>query len=302
MSGRPYAGSSDLRTLQDFNAAMWQAHGGVGWMHVGDIPHRIYNALGRRGFHPSEVVRIWETNGVVAGWAMIWPRSGGIEVQVPPDSPQLAVEAGLWACEAVVAVGEQHGHHAKSIVMDVVESEPNMVDLATGIGMAVDQREGSYIVTRQAIDRPPQVHLPRSYSVRAARGVGDAAALAGVHSSAFNSDWTAESYARVMESPGYEPSREIVVVAPDGSFAGFCIIWMDHENHIGMFEPVGVHADHRRRGVGMALMAAGLSRLSEHGMVHAMVTHETDDPASTALYAAAGFLPWYRYVAWSKAL
>lgn len=302
MAGRPYSGASDLLRLQAFNAAMWRVHGGVGWMHVGDIPHRIYNGLGRRGFDPSEVVRIWEDNGAIAGWAMIWPRTGGIEVQVPPESTHLAVEAGLWACSAVVEVGERHGHQAQSIVMDVVESEPHLVQMATTLGMTVDRDEGSYIVTRQAIDRPPAVHLPRSYTVRTARGAADAAALAEVHSSAFDSEWTAESYKQVMESPGYEASREIVVVAPDGTFAGFCMIWMDHENHIGMFEPVGVHAAHRRRGVGMALMAAGLSRLSERGMVHAMVTHETGNPASTALYAAAGFIPWYRYVAWSKAV
>ena len=53
-----------------------------------------------------------------------------------------------------------------------------------------------------------------------------------------------------MESPGYEPERELVIQAPDGTFVAFTVIRYDPLNSTGLFEPVGTHKDYRRRGFG----------------------------------------------------
>jgi len=109
----------------------------------------------------------------------------------------------------------------------------------------------------KSIDIPD---LPDGYSFRAANGIEDAAARADVHNAAFGPIWTPELYRKVMESPGYEPERELVIQTPDGTFAAFSIIWFDHLNRTGLFEPVGTHKEHQRRGFGRAIICTVCSR------------------------------------------
>jgi ribosomal protein S18 acetylase RimI-like enzyme len=129
--------------------------------------------------------------------------------------------------------------------------------------------------------------------IRSATSIEEAGKLAEAHHDAFNSQWTAEEYQRVLESPGYDPKRELVVVAPDGRFAAFCVIWLDTINKRGLFEPVGTHHDFQRQGIGRAMMVYGLREMQARGIKTGVVLHETDNPASTALYKSLGFLPKY---------
>jgi ribosomal protein S18 acetylase RimI-like enzyme len=135
--------------------------------------------------------------------------------------------------------------------------------------------------------------LPEGYSFRSARGVEDAAALAEVHKASFGVAWTPELYRQVMESPGYAPERELVIQSPDGTFAAFTVIRYDHLNRIGLFEPVGTHKDHRRRGFGRALMMYGMQKMAAAGMELATVAHFGDNEAARGLYQSCGFRPWH---------
>ncbi len=94
-----------------------------------------------------------------------------------------------------------------------------------------------------------------------------------------------------MSTPGYAPDRELVAVAPEGSLAGFTVTWWDVRNGVGLFEPVGVHPAHRRRGLGRSLLAAGMARMRGGGLQRAMVLYEEQNPASGALYRGMGFVP-----------
>lgn len=94
-----------------------------------------------------------------------------------------------------------------------------------------------------------------------------------------------------MTSPGYDPQRELVAVAPDGSLAGFTVTWHDPISRTGLFEPVGTHRDHRRRGVARALVTEGMRRMKEAGLGHAYVVNAVANEPSAALYTACGFVP-----------
>jgi GNAT superfamily N-acetyltransferase len=96
-----------------------------------------------------------------------------------------------------------------------------------------------------------------------------------------------------MESPGYAPERELVIQAPDGTFAAFTVIWYDHLNRTGLFEPVGTHKDHRRRGFGRAIMMYGMQQMAAAGMEFAAVAHFGHNEAARGLYQACGFKPWH---------
>ncbi|MEZ4862778.1 MAG: GNAT family N-acetyltransferase [Caldilineaceae bacterium] len=150
-----------------------------------------------------------------------------------------------------------------------------------------------YVLNRTAIKAVAVPPLPDGFSFGAARGVDDAAALAAVHNAAFRVNWTPELYRKVMMSPGYAPERELLICAPDGAYVAFTIIWYDHRNRTGLFEPVGVHKAYQRRGFGRTLMHYGMQQMAAAGMDYATVAHFGDNEAARGLYQACGFRPWH---------
>jgi ribosomal protein S18 acetylase RimI-like enzyme len=105
---------------------------------------------------------------------------------------------------------------------------------------------------------------------------------------------------RFMRSPVYRPKLDIVAAAPDGRIAAFCIAWLDTTNRVGLFEPVGVHPDFQRRGLGKAVVLEGLRRMQTNGMDQATVCSLWHSPAAQALYESAGFRTVDRLQAYKK--
>jgi ribosomal protein S18 acetylase RimI-like enzyme len=65
--------------------------------------------------------------------------------------------------------------------------------------------------------------------------------------------------------------------------------WMDPVGRVGEFEPVGVHPDHQRRGLGRVVMRHGLRLMRAAGMLDAIVFSLRTNAASEALFRSAGF-------------
>lgn len=126
------------------------------------------------------------------------------------------------------------------------------------------------------------------FTIRPLAGAAEVPAYVDLHRAVFESkSMTVEWRARTLQRPAYRPDLDLLAVAPDGRPAGFCILWLDGET--GQVEPLGVHADFRRLGLGRALLAEGLRRLHAAGAREVYV--ETDNYRDAALetYEAAGF-------------
>jgi ribosomal protein S18 acetylase RimI-like enzyme len=85
----------------------------------------------------------------------------------------------------------------------------------------------------------------------------------------------------------YRPDLDVVVAAPDGRLAAFCIGWLQGTD--GQIEPLGCHADFRRYALGRVALAEVLRRLHTAGAERIYV--ETDNYRDTAfrLYESMGF-------------
>lgn len=301
MKRRPFAGPDDLYRLQDFNAQQIKAHGRIGLMHPGDIPHRIYNALRRDD--PTQQVFIWEdATGAIVAWSLLDPGGAGMDTQMSPEmrqiAPGLESEMNVWSEETLLALMHDRGSEATSIETDVFMADTTRTDLLTSMGWVVSTEVA--VLTRRSLDdlKPPE--LPPGYKIRTVRGVEEAGPVSELHSAGFGSSWTTELYRRVMESPGYAPEHELLVEAPDSALAGFCVIWPDQVNRTGLFEPVAVHPDHRRRRLGGALMRAGMATMASWGMEWAEVMYEEENPGSGRLYRGEGFEPTWKQVFYRK--
>jgi mycothiol synthase len=296
---RVYRGGLDVGLLQAFNAAAIAQTGGCGFVHPGDIPHRLFN--GNKLFRPAEVLTIWEDDRGVAAWALIGPRFRSYDAQVRPDLRSTGLEREVLenAERALVDSMERHRVEGDRLACDAFRCDETRARLLTELGWVADG-EPPWVLNRISLDQVAEPSPPPGYSIRSVRGFEEAAALAEVHAAAFGSTWTPEMYRKLMQSPGYSAQCEFVVEAPGGSLAAFTVTWLDAVNRTGLFEPVGTHPDHRRRGLGKALLRFAMGDMAAAGMRQAIVVNDGRNLASAALYRSVGFEPWHLLDGYTK--
>jgi mycothiol synthase len=164
--------------------------------------------------------------------------------------------------------------------------------------------EGLVYMSRSLEHPPPQRILPPGYSIRSVSTDEDIKQRVAVHRAAFApSQMSKEGYRLlVREAPTYRADLDLVVVAPDGNFAAFCLIWLDTVNALGVFEPVGCHPDYQQRGLTRAVIEEGLRRLHDLGARAASVNSHRGDKAAARLYVSTGFREIDCMEAWQKGL
>ncbi|WP_333807199.1 GNAT family N-acetyltransferase [Phenylobacterium sp.] len=157
--------------------------------------------------------------------------------------------------------------------------------------------------------QPPE--LPPGYVLRDSIGV-DPVLRAAAHRGAWDhlehlgisalSQFSAEAYLSLIALPVYDPSLDILAVAPDGSLIANCICWADEASGVGVFEPVGVAPVHRGRRLAGAVMLEALARLGARGLIEARVGTAHFNHAAIAAYRAAGFEQVDLSHWWAKAI
>jgi ribosomal protein S18 acetylase RimI-like enzyme len=292
MNRRRYHGESDVALLQAFNAAAIAQSEGCGYVHPGDIPHRLFN--GNKLFDPGEVLTIWEDQDGVAAWVLVGPRHRGFDAQVRPDQRGARFERQVldYAANRTLALMRRHGIEGDRIFSEAHRCDTTRVELLTELGWVPDGKL-PWVVNRALLVDLPEPVLPEGYSIRAVHGLEEAAAVAEVHAASFGSTWTPELYRKVMQSPGYAAEREFIVEAADGTFAAFTVTWHDPVNRTGLLEPVGTHADYRRQGLGKVLVLFAMRKMAAEGMKYATVVNEGTNEAARRLYKACGFKTWH---------
>jgi GNAT superfamily N-acetyltransferase len=100
----------------------------------------------------------------------------------------------------------------------------------------------------------------------------------------------------------YRPDLDWVAVAPDGSMAASCLVWLDPATGVGLVEPVGCVPGHRGRGLAGAVTLAALGRLREVGGRTALVSPRGDEDHAgpRRLYQTLGFRPVARTMTWTR--
>jgi ribosomal protein S18 acetylase RimI-like enzyme len=140
---------------------------------------------------------------------------------------------------------------------------------------------------REVPDAPTPPPLPDGFRYRTV-APDDVAERVAIHRDVWApSRVTESSYRNVMAEWPYRGSLDCVVEAPDGRFASYVLVWPDDANGVGLFEPVGTRAEHRRRGLGAAVCTYGLKRLHEEGMRRVVVGCES--LPACRLYESIGF-------------
>lgn len=274
--------------MQELVTAAWRLQGPKVERHIGDVAWTRYQHVGRE---PTWKVRFWDD-----AWAWLFlPHT--LDYQLHPEQPELLPELLDWF-EA-----EAEGD-APLVTSALPEDEVSVRELERRGYKAVSGEPWMAYLLRPLDEPVPEPSVPDGFRLRTVRGDEDVEARVAVHRAAFHpSRVTAESYRNAMQAHPYRTDLDCVVEAPDGSFASYCLVWLDEAIGVGEFEPVGTHPDYERRGLASAVCRFALRRLHEEGAATAIVYARGDEdyPAPKKLYESLGFRQHTRSQEYRKA-
>ena len=234
-----------------------------------------------------EVTQLWfVADGGLIGCA--WPVDDEVVLLSHPRHRAVEGEMLTWAEARRAALGTAEGEPL-TLAVNGYDGDTARVALLRERGYT--RTEGHHLYRRHSLDRPLDAPtLPSGYAVRQLRGEAEVAARVAVHREAFApSRMTVEKHRAVMAAPTYRPELDLVVTAPDGTFAAYALAWFDAENRMGVFEPVGTGPAYQQRGLSRAVLTEGLRRLRALGARAAYLSPNGANEVANRLYEAVGF-------------
>lgn len=291
-SSQPVGANPDLELMQALAHCAPEQH-----LHLIDLPYRLSSwALDR-----AENLRLWRgADGQLLAWAVLQAPFWAIDVALHPAADAaLYSEALTWAVARARALADDpdYGRPCWFVSVPAEQSERRAALEAQGFA---DQAQvpvdpwSKVLLTRPARGPVWERSLPPGYRLRALGGRAEAGAYVALHRAVFQSTsmtvgWRERTLARAQ----YRPELDLVIEAPDGSLAGFCIGWFDPAGFGGLpsgqIEPLGVAAGQRGLGLGRGLLEACCARLADAGAEHIYVETDRQREAALGVYGAAGF-------------
>jgi len=280
---RPFESVADLREMQSLAQEVWRFApeqidvDGT----VGELAWAASQHVGREHEWKRE---LWFDGDVLVAWSWVFAPAS-LLWQVHPHRPELLDVVLEWFEAAT------DGPRDLSVAVDNVAA----VDAVRARNYVEDPDGPRGFLNVRELDDIEEPRPPDGYVLTTMRDFGDYDARVEIHRTVWDpSRVTPESYANVRRTWPYRDDLDCVLVAPDGSLAAYALAWYDDETRVGEFEPVGVHPEHRRLGLGRAVNLVGLHRLRAAGATKGLVACVDDDaknPGPKALYRSVGFRP-----------
>lgn len=285
---RQYTGPADQTAM----AALAHAHSADN-LHVVDLPYRFSSWA----FDDPANAALWvNAAGELAAWAVMntpfWTVDYACRPDVEPDAHALIL---AWAAARARAVrATPYGHPCWFVNVFSAQTDRRRALEQAGFASQADVGEDSWskvLLLRAEQPAPPSAAPPPGFTLRPLAGAAEAAAYVDLHRAAFESkNMTAAWRERTLRHPDYRPDLDLVAVAPDGRLAAFCIGWLERgPEPAGQIEPLGVHPDFQKLGLGRAILSEALRRLTALGAARVYVETDSYRNAAYALYEAMGF-------------
>jgi GNAT superfamily N-acetyltransferase len=300
ITSRDYAGPDDFRAMQGLAQRLWSfdAH-----FHAGALAWERFEHVGRE---PGWPTRLWFDAGRLVAWAWLYEHDPDVfYLKADPAHPALLGEALDWL-ESVSTAGERE--------VLVFEREHALREALVQRGFEPRPERPFGLLNRRDLGTLPPLVPPAGYRALSMAETPDPDRRAAAHRAAWDriagrehlppggSRVTGESYRNVMRAWLYRPDLDWMLEDEEGRWVANCCVWLDEANGVGAFEPVGVDADFRRRGLGFSVCLAALHALRRAGAHTAIVGARGDDdyPVPRRLYFSLGFQTYARSCVYSR--
>ena len=106
-----------------------------------------------------------------------------------------------------------------------------------------------------------------------------------VHNAFDNPSFSEARLRSLQSSPSYQADLDLVIVNPQGESVAYCMGWVEeHDPKSGYIEPMGVHTDYRRNGLGKALARECFKRLGKMSIEKVWIASHSEPDISNFLY------------------
>jgi ribosomal protein S18 acetylase RimI-like enzyme len=301
----PYTGFQDFITMTSILSVGRKISQRPYYVHTGDLSWWMFYS-DHDDTYWCEHICIWDHDEQPCGWSLIDCDWSSFDVYLLPEMRGSKEEVYIldWTIQKLTdIVRQKDGHEIRT--MWVSEQDHDQIEHLQKRGFSPSSGFMWYL-EQPLKDHILEPELPPRYVIRSLQGENESHRRAAASYNAFDStrqfDEYWPRYQRFMRSPVYNPNFDLVVESPDGQVASFCIIWPDPVNHIGLFEPVGTQTEFQHKGLGRAVVTAGLRTLRACGMDRAMVCVENDNTAALKLYEAVGFEVKHKLLTYAKTI
>lgn len=304
-TARPYAGEADLPAMLDL-VNRRSAESGYEQFDLDTLRHWVSNPT----LDPNRDLRLWEdSTGRLVGIGLLW-------VPVPDSSESfegrinsfvhsavrgqgLESELIAWGSEQLRGIGRERGLPAR-VYMGAPEQDAQGRAMLEAHGFAPVRY---FFVMRRPLDQPiAEPQFPPGFTLRhMSRDLADVERWVEMYNLSFIDHWgfhplTLERRLHRMADPTYRPEQDLVGVAPDGTFAGFCTCAINETDNAhsgrkdGWIAVLGTRRGYRKIGLGRALLLAGLHLLKGAGMDTGVLDVDAENPTGALrLYESVGF-------------
>lgn len=263
-------------------------------LHIYDLPYR----LSSWALDSPENGQIWFLDDEVVAWAILQTPFWSLDFVIHPAySEDLLPIILSWADQkAQILHDSPFGH--PSWYTQVFSDQTDRISALERAGYQSQSNVGENSWSKVFMHRSNQSlekkYPPRTgFIVRPLAGEREVPAYVHLHQTVFGSNnMRLEWRKRILHQQHYHPDLDIVVQAPDGILAAFCIGWMIKDlmdNLQGQIEPLGCHPNFRQYALGRVALCEVIDRMIQQGVQSIWV--ETDNYRNTALrlYQSLGF-------------
>lgn len=304
LTSRMYANVDDLELMKDLLRAGKREHPYSG-VHTGELDWWVF--YDTSGMPLQDKVCLWFDGDQLIAWT--WSRiyRGDYDMFVHPaysrtSQQEIVLTQTIDALSAHIRQQPRADDSTPYITTYTDENETAHIELLEQLGFS----SSAFLINLAQDIRGtlPAPVLPDGFAFMDQIRPEDAERRALAHRDAFqpHSKMTLDYYRAFMNAPGYDPELDVALAAPDGTIVSFAMSWIDAENRLSVFEPVGTRYEFHRRGVGKATLLEGLRRLQARGVETALVSCEADEQGTVSFYQSAGFRICNRVLALRKVL
>ena len=259
-------------------------------------------------------IRIWEDeSGRMVGFGKLWIAKQDEKpetdvyfmMRVHPDVRNQGLEEEMfqWAEGQAGSVAQERGQQGK-VRTGMTIGTPEAVTYAEDVLKRNGYEPVRYWfkMARDLNEPIADPVFPEGFTVRHTEGPAEAEKWIDVFNNSFIDHWnhhdeTVESHRFWLENnPNYNKERDLVAIAPDGTWAAFnfmVIYTEDNEANNrkeGWVDILGTRRGYRKMGLGTAMLLVGMRKLKEDGMDTAVLGVDAENPSGALrLYEAVGF-------------
>jgi mycothiol synthase len=290
ITSRVYDGKQDFQSIIDLTSSLRPPQYRTSYPNQVDLEEAFASVVVPKN------TRLWFDEELIA-WAFVDGYNNLIWELTPQYSAQLGTEIVSWGERCVrrnlseAGKGTMYTNCRETFIERIAFLQQHDFHQLEDITIAM---------TRLLSDKIPDPQLPPGFTIRPILGKQEAEAVAAMHRAAFGTEYmTTENRLIIMSTSGYDPSLDLVVVAPDGSIAANCICSVNEQEKIGFTDPVSAHPRFQGMGLVRALLLTGSRLLKERGMTRARLGTSGDNLRMQRSAESVGFQVEYKTI-WFK--